>query len=506
MKKFFFIAAAALLLAACGQPREQILKVYNWSDYIDEEVIPEFEEWYYEQTGERVEVVYQTFDINETMLSKIKMGREDFDVVCPSDYIIEQMLQEDMLIPLELESQIPDSINYVKEYLSPYIRGMFDKIEGNGKNANDYAVSYMWGTTGILYNTAYVSEEEASSWDVIRNPRLKNRIFIKDSARDVYSQIILKVHEEELAALRESDPEAWMARMDELMNYTSDEDLQAVAAYMREVKKLVAGWEADFGKDQMVQEIGWVDLTWSGDAVWAIEEAAEANPKVELKWALPQEGFTVWFDGWVIPKYAKNIKAARYWIAFMNRPDIVIRNVDATGYVSSSAAPAVLDYFRLDGEEEEGDEEEDEEETPGQAGSDAAEEGDEGDEEDEEDEGDEEAEEAEDFDYIDVSYFFPEHLLKADPLTEDVDPTAVALDPVLYPPLEDIERSTMEHYWGPKTKDLIEMWSRVKGDNISPTTWVVIGLAAFVFLFLKVADASRKARRRRFYENRNKKD
>ena len=478
MKRIVFaLLSVTLLLSGCGRSRDQVLKVYNWSDYIDETVIEDFEAWYEEQTGEPVTVVYQTFDINETMLSKIKMGKEDFDVVCPSDYIIEQMLQEDMLLPLELDSLLPDSLNYVRQYLSPYIRSMFDKIEGGGKNANDYSVSYMWGTTGILYNTAYVSDEEAHSWDVIRNPRLKNRIFIKDSARDVYSQIILKVHEEELAALCESDSTAWKARMDELMNYTGEEDLDAVAAYLRETKKYVAGWEADFGKDQMVQEIGWIDLTWSGDAVWAIEEAAEANPKVELKWALPREGFTVWFDGWVIPKYARNLKAARYWIDFMNRPDIVIRNVDVTGYVSSSAAPEVLDYFRLDAEEEE-----EEDDSPDEPGND-------------EEEAEEEAEdeEAEEYDYIDVSYFFGDEY------------TAVALDPVLYPDRSDIERSTMEHFWGPRTKDLIEMWSRVKGDNVSPTTWVVIGLTAFVFLFLKIADASRKARRRRFYEERNKK-
>ena len=498
MKKIVFaLIGAALLLSGCGRPREQVLKVYNWSDYIDESVIEDFEAWYEEQTGEPIHVIYQTFDINETMLSKIKMGKEDFDVVCPSDYIIEQMLQEDMLIPLEIDETFPDSLNYVKQYLSPYVRSMFDQFEGGGKNANDYAVSYMWGTTGILYNAGYVTDEEAASWDVIRNPKFKDRIFIKDSARDVYSQIILKVKEEELSAIE--DPAARRAAMDSLMNYTSDKDLDAVAAYLREAKKYVAGWEADFGKDQMVQEIGWIDLTWSGDAVWAIEEAAEANPKVELRWSLPEEGFTVWFDGWVIPKYAKNIKAARYWINFMSRPDVVIRNVDATGYVSSSAAPEVMEYFRLDAEEEDEEEEEEEtEEIPDQVGDDETvipSEVEESEEEEEVEESadEEEAEEEEEYDYIDVSYFFGEEF------------TAVALDPVLYPDRADIERSTLEHYWGPKTKDLIEMWSRVKGDNVSPTTWIVIGLTAFAFLFIKIADLSRKARRRRFYEERNKK-
>ena len=94
MKRLVHIAAllALCLLASCGTDREHLLKVYNWGDYIDEDLITEFEEWYEEQTGEPVKIVYQTFDINETMLSKIEKGHEDFDVVCPSDYIIQRML------------------------------------------------------------------------------------------------------------------------------------------------------------------------------------------------------------------------------------------------------------------------------------------------------------------------------------------------------------------------------------------------------------------------------
>ena len=100
MKRILISLAAVALLAGCSEDRSQILKVYNWSDYIDEAVIPEFEEWYEAQTGEKVKVIYQTFDINETMLSKIEKGHEDYDVVCPSDYIIERMLQNDLLLPL----------------------------------------------------------------------------------------------------------------------------------------------------------------------------------------------------------------------------------------------------------------------------------------------------------------------------------------------------------------------------------------------------------------------
>ena len=405
MKRLFTILAAAALVCACGGDRDQILKVYNWSDYIDESVIPEFEQWYEEQTGESVKVIYQTFDVNETMLSKIEKGKEDYDVVCPSDYIIERMLREDLLLPIDRD--FGKTPNYIDSNLAPYIRSCFDKMEGCGKNANDYSVGYMWGTTGILYNAKYVTDEEASTWDVLRNPKFADKIFIKDSARDVFSQIIIYLRRDDLAAGK--------VTLDELMHDSSDEALAAVEAYMKQVKELVAGWEADFGKDQMTQERGWISLNWSGDGVWAIEEAAEMG--VDLRYVCPKEGFTVWFDGWVIPKYARNVKAAKYWINFMSRPDIVIRNVDVTGYVSVSGAPEVLEAFT-----------------------------------------------DEDYDPIDLSYFF------------GAEADSVCVNPVLYPDRADIERSTQEHDWGDRTPQLVEMWSRVKGESANAMTVVVIAV------------------------------
>ncbi|MBQ4188668.1 MAG: spermidine/putrescine ABC transporter, partial [Bacteroidales bacterium] len=111
IKRILYWALAALMLVSCAKDRSKILKVYNWSSYIDESVIPEFEEWYEEQTGESIEVIYQTFDVNETMLSKIEKGHEDYDVVCPSDYIIERMLNSDLLLPLSFD-ELPEGMNY----------------------------------------------------------------------------------------------------------------------------------------------------------------------------------------------------------------------------------------------------------------------------------------------------------------------------------------------------------------------------------------------------------
>ena len=424
MKKFLILAALSAVLLSCGSNRDQILKVYNWSDYIDESVLPEFEAWYKAQTGEEIEVVYQTFDVNETMLSKIEKGHEDYDLVCPSDYIIERMLNSGLLLPLDFAS-IPDSINYIALNKSPYIQQVFRDINPN-IDANDYSVAYMWGTTGIIYNTEKVTPEEAGTWDVIRNPKFAGQILIKDAPRDVYGPVLIYLKQKEL--------NDGTVTLQELMQDSSDESIAAVENYLKQVKDGVLGWEADFGKDQMTKGRGVISLNWSGDAVWAIEEAAEVG--VSLDYIVPEEGSTVWFDGWVIPKYAKNIKAATYFIDFMCRPDIAIRNMDETGYVSANGAMEVLES-QID----------------------------------------------EELDPIDLSYFFgPEA-------------SEVRVDPVLYPEKAVIDRCALEHDWGKDTDKLLAMWSRVKGDNASSLTYVIIVLALLAILAGVIISKRSKKRR-----------
>ena len=406
MKKLLAIAAVIAAAVSCSSNREQILKVYNWSDYIDESVLPEFEEWYKAQTGEDIKVVYQTFDVNETMLSKIEKGHEDYDVVCPSDYIIERMLNTGLILPLDFAS-IPDSINYIALNKSPYMLKMFKEI--NPKfDANDYSVPYMWGTTGILYNTKEVTAEEAGTWDVIRNPKFAGRILIKDAPRDVYGPVLIYLKQKELAE--------GSVTLQELMWDSSDESIAAVESYLKQVKDGVLGWEADFGKEQMTKDRGVVSLNWSGDAVWAIEEAAEVG--VSLDYIVPEEGSTVWFDGWVIPKYAKNVKAASYFIDFMCRPDIAIRNMEETGYVAANGAIEVLES-QIDDE----------------------------------------------YEPINLTYFF------------GADADSVRVNPVLYPDQAVIDRCALEHDWGQDTDKLLAMWARVKGDNANSMTYIIIVVA-----------------------------
>ena len=432
MKKILYIIAAALMVLGCSEDRDHILKVYNWADYIDEELIDEFEVWYEEQTGEPVEIIYQTFDINETMLSKIELGHEDYDVVCPSDYIIERMLKNDLLLPLERDfGSTPDYLDNV----APFIRERFDEIEGYGKNANDYSVAYMWGTVGLIYNPKYVAEEETVSWDVLKNPAYKGKVLMKDAFRDVYTALIIALNREALDA-GEKD-------MRTLAFDTSEESIRLVEDYLNSFKESVSGWEADFGKEQMTKELAWMNMSWSGDAQWAIDEAAEIG--MELRYNIPQEGSAVWFDGWVIPKYAKNLKAARYFINFMCKPENALRNMDVTGYVSAIGGEEILDSMS------------DEEE----------------------------------FEAIDASYFFgPE----AD---------SVCVNPIMYPDRTTIERCGMMH--DTDTEALLKMWSRVKGDSASAWTYILICLVLGGLVAAVVVKYVNKARRKKRYTRKRRK-
>ena len=431
MKRLLYIlfAVVALLCVGCSSDdsRKSILKVYNWADYIDESLLSEFEKWYFEQTGEEVEVVYQLFDINEIMLAKIERGKEDFDVVCPSEYIIERMLKNDLLLPINKDfGNTPNYLNNV----SPFIHDVFDKIDGGGKNANDYSVGYMWGTTGFLYNTKYVTSEEANTWNSLWNKKFAQKLLIKDAFRDVYSPLLIFANQERIANGE--------VTIDELMHDASDESIAIVEALLKKAKPYVAGWEADFGKEVMTKEKAWLNLSWSGDAAWAIEEAEAVN--VELDYVVPKEGSIMWFDGWVIPKYAKNIKAASYFINFMCMPENAIRNMDEIGYVSVIGTEDVMKYMS------------------------------------------ESAAEAGITETTDLTYFFGE---EAD---------SVVINQVMYPDRKVIERCGMMHDSGSRTEAMLAMWSRVKGDNLN--NWMVVVIFAAVGMLL-VAGIMRKMKKRR---------
>ena len=425
-------------ISSYAADREHTLKVYNWADYIDESLLDEFEEWYEEQTGEEVEIIYQLFDINEVMLAKLEKGHEDFDVVCPSEYIIDRMLANDMLLPISRDfGDTPDYTSMV----SPFFVEQLAKFDQSGKRANDYAVGYMWGTTGILYNPKYVTDEEVDSWGIIWDERLENKVLMKDAYRDIYGCMIMYARYQELL-------DGKVTRQ-QLMNDTSDEAIAAVEELLKSAKRNIAGWEVDFGKEMMTKEKAYINVSWSGDAVWAIEEAAAIG--MELKYHVPREGSNVWFDGWVIPKYAVNTKAAAYFINFMCMPENALRNMDEIGYVSVIASPEILEA-KIDSTFEE---------------------------------------------YSDLTYFF------------GAGADRVPVDNIQYPDRTVIERAALMRDCGSRTKSMIEMWSRVKGDSLDAWVYIVIGITfgggGFWWMYNEVQERKRRAKYKRIKKNSQRK-
>ncbi|MBO5933700.1 MAG: ABC transporter substrate-binding protein [Bacteroidaceae bacterium] len=425
ISRIFFVVAVlmgiSLQVFAKDDDRNQILKVYNWADYIDEDLITEFEEWYKQQTGEDVEVIYQTFDINEVMLTKIEKGHEDYDVVCPSEYIIERMLRNNLLQPISKDfGSTPD---YTKN-VSPYAKEQFAKMS-NSVNTNDYAVGYMWGTTGIMYNTAMVTKEEASTWGILWDPKYESKILMKDAVRDVYGSIMMYVRQNEIKSGKVS--------RSTVMNDGSDDALKLFEDTMIAAKNNIAGWEVDFGKERMVQGKAWVNVTWSGDAMWAMDEVGDA---VDLDYVVPEEGSNVWFDGWVIPKYAKNTKAASYFINYMCIPENAIRNMEEIGYVSVIATPEIMDYIT-----------------------------------------DDELEET-----IDLTYFFGE------------DADSVKASPILYPDAKVIERCALMHDCGDRTEAMLDMWSRIKGDSLNIGMLLIVAATVVIIVVLVIINIMKKSK------------
>ena len=240
------------------EPRESVLKIYNWADYIDVKSLIDnpniFPRLFFVPPGK----FRQHILINEIMLTKIERGHEDFDVVCPSEYIIERMLRKGLLLPID--TVFGKTPNYLHNE-SPYIREQLDKLSWSGHRASDYAIGYMWGTAGILFNTDHVPAEDARTWASLWNLKYENKILMKESYRDAYGTALIYANTEDLKKGK--------VTVEELMNNYSQASIDTVEKYLKAMKPLIAGWEADFGKEMMTKGKAWLNMTWSGDAVWA---------------------------------------------------------------------------------------------------------------------------------------------------------------------------------------------------------------------------------------------
>lgn len=282
------MALALTALTGCGE-KKRVLNVYNWGDYIDLTILPEFEQEF------DCKVVYETFQTNEEMYAKLKGGGSNYDILVPSDYMIERLIKEGMLQKLDM-SKIPNYKNISDDFKNL----PFDPN-------NEYSVPYFWGTVGIAYNTNYI-KEDIDSWTALWDEKYAKQFTILDSQRDAL-MIALKV-------------------LGYSMNTTDEGQLREAKELLLKQKPLVLGYVGDTVKDMLLSEEVYMSAVWSGEAAAVIAE------KPEIKYVIPKEGTNLWFDNVVIPASATEVELAHEFINFLCRPEIALRNSEYVGYAT----------------------------------------------------------------------------------------------------------------------------------------------------------------------------
>lgn len=310
MKKLIQLFAAIFLISGVilfslnrlnetqGYSGKNVLNIYNWGDYIDPELIDQFEK----ESG--IKVVYQTFDSNEAMLTKIEQGGTTYDIAVPSDYAIAKMIEEDLVLPID-QAKVPN----LKNIDSRFLNLSFDP-------GNRYSIPYFWGTVGIVYNQKLIGDKKPTSWKDLWDPSLKNQILLADGAREVMGMSLNSLG----YSLNETDEPKLQAAKANLMKLTPN--IKAIVG--DEIKLLLANEEAGLG------------VVWSGDANEIMSENENLN------YVIPKEGSNVWFDNVVIPKTAKNVDGAHEFINFMLDPKNAAKNADYVGYSTPNEAALKL--------------------------------------------------------------------------------------------------------------------------------------------------------------------
>lgn len=481
----FFLSLALLAptlfsLGGCASEKEITLRVYNWEEYIDEggegsydydfaddpteadtrPILDKFEEWYKETYGTKVRVEYSTFGTNEDLYNQLKLG-DKYDLVCPSEYMIMKLAAEGMIEPLNFDPE--GKHNYYLENVSPFIKEKFEKgtMQVLGKEEpqswSAYAAGYMWGVTGLVYNPEQVNDVDLTEkgWGVMLDSAYKNKVTTKDNVRDSYFVGLGIYYRDDLIELKAQNengvlPDSeYTEAVTKLMNDVSPETVAEVQSILIDMKKNIFGFETDTGKSDMVKGTISMNFAWSGDAVYAMDQAEEED--AYLNFFVPEECANLFFDGWVMPTDEKRDedteKAALAFINFMSRPDNAVRNSYYIGYTSVIAGEEMFDYvLETYGAEE------DEESVP-----------------------------------YDVSYFFRrdesdenEYVVYAD--EEQLTRQLYAQ----FPPSDTVKRCAVMNYYGDAEEAINELWTKVKGEQLSAWAIVVICVTVVVIVLTVV--------------------
>lgn len=283
------------------------ITVYNWGEYIDPELVEQFED------ENNINVIYETFDSNEAMMTKIDQGGTSYDVAMPSEYAIEKMKEDDLLIPID-HSKIPNLKN-----IDPYFLDLaFDP-------GNEYSIPYFWGTVGIAFNPTLLEGQTFESWDDLWDPSLKEEVIIVDSARETIGM--------GLNSLGYS------------LNSTDLGELREATDKLKTIGPNVKAIIGDEIVEMMRREEAAVALTWSGqaaDMMWINEN---------IDYSVPEEGSNLWFDNMIIPSTSDNVEGAHAFINFMLDPEVAAQNADYVGYSTPNEAAIELMDPEVTGDE-----------------------------------------------------------------------------------------------------------------------------------------------------------
>ena len=292
------VGAMGFSMVGCSSEGENgKVVVYNWGDYID----PEVNDLFTQETG--IKVVYSDYANNEEMYASVEPGNVSYDVIFPSDYMIEKMINNDMLQKLDF-SKIPNYANIDEQFKNlPY--------DPN----NEYSIPYMWGTMGIVYNKTMVTEP-VDSWDILWDSKYDDQIFMYDSERDSI-----------MVALK---------KLGYSMNTRDKAQLEEAKQLLIEQAPLVLAYVGDEGKNKMINGEAALMLAWSGDAMVMLQE----NP--DLAYVIPKEGSNWFVDGMVMSKNAANVEQAYQYMNFLCRPDIAAKNAEYIGYSTPISAAREL--------------------------------------------------------------------------------------------------------------------------------------------------------------------
>ena len=273
--------------------------VYNWGEYLDPDVLDIFEE----ETG--IDVVYEEYETNEIMYPKVQSGAIAYDVVCPSDYMIQRMIENDLLAEINWDN-VPNIKNIGTTYMEQ--SRQFD-------SENKYSIPYCWGTVGILYNKTMV-DEPIDSWSVLWDEKYKDSILMQDSVRDAFG-VTLKY-------------------LGYSLNSTDLDELTEARNLLIKQKPLVQAYVVDQVRDKMIGNEAAIGVIYSGEAIYTQWE------NENLEYVIPKEGSNVWIDSWVIPKNARNKENAEAFINFLCRPDIALKNFEYITYSTPNEAARAL--------------------------------------------------------------------------------------------------------------------------------------------------------------------